>query len=45
MTDLTSTVKIYADNTKIYRTINSPDVDIPALHCDLDHIKPRIGFN
>ena len=35
-TDLTSTVKIYADDTKIYRTITSPDVDIPALQCDLD---------
>ena len=32
---LTSTVKIYADDTKIYRTISSPDVDIPALQCDL----------
>ena len=29
-TDLTSTVKIYADDTKIYQTISSPDVDIPA---------------
>ena len=27
-TDLTSTVKIYADDTKVYRTISSPDVDI-----------------
>ena len=35
-TDLTSTVKIYADDTKIYRSISSPDVDIPALQCDLD---------
>ena len=35
-TDLTSTVKIYADDTKIHRTISSPDVDIPALQCDLD---------
>ena len=33
--DLTSTVKIYADDTKIYRTISSPDVDIPALQCHL----------
>ena len=30
-TDMTSTVKIYADDTKIYRTSSSPDVDIPAL--------------
>ena len=37
-TDLTSTVKIYADDTKIYRTISSPDVDIPALQCDLDRL-------
>lgn len=35
-TDLTSTVNIYADDTKIYRTISSPDVDIPALQSDLD---------
>ena len=35
-TDLTSTVKVYADDTKIYRTIDSPDFDIPALQCDLD---------
>ena len=37
-TDLTSTVKIYADDTKVYRTISSPDVDIPALQCDLDRL-------
>lgn len=37
-TDLTSTVKIYADDTKIYRTISSPDVDIPALQSDLDRL-------
>ena len=37
-TDLTSTVKIYADDTKIYRPISSPDVDIPALQCDLDRM-------
>ena len=35
-TDLTSTVKINADDTKNYCTIGSPDVDIPALQCDLD---------
>ena len=37
-TDLASTVKIHADDTKIYRTIGSPDVDIPALQCDLDRL-------
>ena len=37
-TDLTSTVKIYANDTIIYRTISSPDVDIPALQCDLDRL-------
>ena len=37
-TDLKSTDKIYADDTKIYRTISSPDVDIPALQCDLDRL-------
>ena len=37
-TDPTSTVKIYADDTKIYRRISSPDVDIPALQCDLDRL-------
>ena len=36
--DLTSAIKIYADDTKIYRTIGSPDVDIPALQCDLDRL-------
>ena len=36
--DLTSAIKIYADDTKIYRTIGSPDVDIPALECDLDRL-------
>ena len=30
-----STAKIYAYDTKIYRTISSLDVDIPALQCDL----------
>ena len=35
---LTSTVKIYADDTKIYRTISSPDVEIPTLQCDLDRL-------
>ena len=36
--DLTSAVKIYADNTKILCTISSPVVDIPALQCDLDRL-------
>ena len=30
-TNITSTVKIYADDTKIYRTINEPDKHISAL--------------
>ena len=30
-TNITSTVKIYADDTKIYRTINVLDKDISAL--------------
>ena len=43
----TSTVKIYA---KIYRTISSPDVEIPALQCDLDRLgiwanKLQMHFN
>ena len=40
-TDLASTVKIYAGDTKIYRTISSPDVDIPALQLDLDRLAIR----
>ena len=35
-TNITSIVKIYADDTKIYRTINEPDKDIPALQLDLN---------
>ena len=39
MKGLTSTVKIYADDTNIFRTISSPVVDdIPALQCDLDRL-------
>ena len=34
--DLASTVYVYADDTKRYRTIGSPHVDIPALQSDLD---------
>ena len=37
-TDVTSTVKIHADDTKINRTISLPDVDILALQCDLDRL-------
>ena len=33
-TNITSTVKIYADDTKIYRTINVLDKDISALQLD-----------
>ena len=35
-TNITPTVKIYADDTKIYRTINEPDKDTPASHAQLD---------
>ena len=35
-TTITSTVKIYTDDIKIYRTINEPDKDIPALQLDLN---------
>ena len=34
----TSTIKIYADDTKIYRTINEPDKDISALERDLNKL-------
>ena len=37
-TNITSTVKIYADDTKIYRTINGPDKDISALQLDLNRL-------
>ena len=37
-TNITSTVKIYADDTKIYRTINEPDKDISALQLDLNRL-------
>ena len=33
-TNITSTVKIHADDTKIYRTINVLDKDISALQLD-----------
>ena len=36
--NITSTVKIYADDTKIYRTINQPDKDISALQLDLNRL-------
>ena len=49
-TNITSTVKIYADDTKIYRTINEPDKDIPALQLDLNRLsgwtnKWQLRFN
>ena len=49
-TNITSTVKIYADDTKIYRTINEPDKDIPALQLDLNKLsdwanKWQLRFN
>ena len=50
-TDLTSSVKIYADDTKnFYCTIGPLDVDIPALQCDLDRLgvwanKWQMNFN
>ena len=49
-TNITSTVKIYADGTKIYRTINEPDKDIPALQLDLNRLsdwanKWQLRFN
>ena len=31
-------MKIYADGTKIYRTINERDKDIPALQLDLNRL-------
>ena len=37
-TNITSTVKIYSDDTKIYCTINEPDKDIPALQLDLNRL-------
>ena len=37
-TDITSTVKIYAHDTKILRTINEPEVDISALQGDLNRL-------
>ena len=37
-TTITSTVKIYTDDTKIYHTINEPDKDIPALQLDLNRL-------
>ena len=33
-TNITSTVKIFADDTKIYRTINDPYKDVPSLQLD-----------
>ena len=50
LTNITSTVKIYADDTKIYRTINEPDKDIPALQLDQNRLsdwanKWQLRFN
>jgi hypothetical protein len=36
--DITSTVKLYADDTKIYREIKEADADVPALQLDLNRI-------
>ena len=49
-TNITSTVKIYAYDTKIYRTINEADKDIPALQLDLNRLsdwanKWQLRFN
>ena len=48
--NITSTVKICADETKIYRTINEPDKNIPALQLDLNKLsdwanKWQLRFN
>ena len=48
--NITSTVKIYADDTKIYRTINEADKNIPALQLDLNKLsdwanKWQLRFN
>jgi len=50
LANITSTVKIYADKTKIYRTINESDKDIPALQLDLNKLsdwynKWQLRFN
>ena len=37
-TNITSTVKTYADDIKIYGTINEPDKDMPALQLDLNRL-------
>ena len=49
-TNITLTVKIYADESKIYRTINKLDKDIPALQLDLNRLsdwanKWQLRFN
>ena len=36
--NITSTVKIYADDTQINRKIMEPDKDIPALQLDLNKL-------
>ena len=50
MTNVTLTVTIYADDTKIYRTINEPDKNIPAIQLDLNRLsdwatKWQLRFN
>lgn len=49
-TNVTSTVKIYADDTKIYSTINDPKKDNSALKLDLNRLSDwannrRLRFN
>ena len=50
LTNITLTVKNCADDTKIYRTINEPDKDIPAFQLDLNRLsdwanKWQLHFN
>ena len=50
LTNVTLTVTIYADDTKIYRTINEPDKNIPAIQLDLNRLtdwatKWQLRFN
>ena len=49
-TNITSIVKIFADDTKIYCTINEPDKDVPALQLVLNRLsdwanKWQLPFN
>ena len=50
LTNVTSIVTIYADDTKIYRTINEPDKNTPAIQLDLNRLsdwatKWQLHFN